>query len=293
MKLAKVLLPDQTRAVVSVDTDNKIVQPLDLNQVEHIRRMSDILAAPDPIGLSQFLIAPNTSPIAMEHVKFLSPVDQQEVWAAGVTYKRSMVARMEESEHGESHYDQVYKAPRPELFFKATPSRVVAHNEHVRIRSDSNWSVPEPELVLCVTPDLRVTGYTIGNDMSSRDIEGENPLYLPQAKCYNQSCALGPWIRLAEKNDKKELFEIYMKIERQQKIVYEGNTSAGEMVRSFEELAGWLGYEMSFPDGALLFTGTGLIPPDDFTLQRFDTITISIKEIGELVNVVVQGEGRT
>jgi 2-dehydro-3-deoxy-D-arabinonate dehydratase len=290
MKLAKVLLPDQTRQIVSVEED--IVRILEMHQVENIQRLSDILHAPDPVGLAKFLIAPKKAPIEIKDVTFLAPVDQQEVWAAGVTYKRSMVARMEESEHGKSHYDMVYSAPRPELFFKATPQRVVHPGEPVRIRADSKWSVPEPEIVLVITPDLRITGYTIGNDMSSRDIEGENPLYLPQAKYYNQSCAIGPWIRLAEPGYSKDDMGIYLRIERHHETVFEGESSGKEIVRTFQELADWLGKELAFPDGALLFTGTGIIPPDNFTLHPYDLVTISIQGIGELKNPVIQGHSK-
>ena len=171
---------------------------LDLTQVEKLQTLTDILHAPDPLGLARFLIDPKAEPIPLNKATLLAPIDQQEVWAAGVTYKRSQVARMEESKSGASHYDKVYTADRPELFFKATPGRVSGPGEPVRVRFDSRWSVPEPELALVVSDKQRLVGFTIGNDMSARDIEGENPLYLPQAKLYRQSCALGPCILIPE-----------------------------------------------------------------------------------------------
>jgi 2-dehydro-3-deoxy-D-arabinonate dehydratase len=219
----------------------------------------------------------------------LAPIDHQEVWAAGVTYLRSKVARMEESEGAARFYDMVYDAERPELFLKATPSRVSGPRAPVRIRTDARWNVPEPEIAVLLSPGMKIVGYTIGNDMSSRDIEGENPLYLPQAKVYRQACALGPAIWLEREPREHRALEIAMTIERGGATAFSGQTSSGQMKRRFAELAGWLGRDNLFPHGAFLLTGTGLVPGDDFTLQPGDTVTISVPEIGTLRNPVVQG----
>jgi 2-dehydro-3-deoxy-D-arabinonate dehydratase len=225
--------------------------------------------------------------LAVPHL--LAPIDLQEVWAAGVTYQRSKVARMAESEAGARFYDQVYDADRPELFLKATPSRVSGPNAPVRIRADAAWNVPEPEVALLLTSQLRLVGYTVGNDMSSRDIEGENPLYLPQAKVYRQACGLGPVVLLEDEPGEHRDLEIRMAIERGGETVFSGETSTARMKRRFGDLAGWLGRENVFPHGVFLLTGTGLVPGDDFTLAPGDTVSISIPEIGTLRNPVVRG----
>jgi len=217
----------------------------------------------------------------------LAPIGSQEVWAAGVTYYRSRDARMEESKDagGGNFYDRVYSAPRPELFFKATPHRVVGPGAKVAIRADASWSVPEPELVLFLTPRGKIAGYTIGNDMSSRDIEGENPLYLPQAKVYDRSCALGPCLLVSD-DPLAPSTEIAIEIRRDQKEVFSGKTTLREMKRTPGELARYLYHSSSFPYGCFLFTGTGIVPPDSFTLAQGDEIQVSIPPIGTLVNVV-------
>ncbi len=286
MKLARVLLPNAEVHVALLEEAS--VRVLDMTQMDEYRKLSDILHAPDPAGLAKYLVHQKISPVAIEEVRFLAPVDQQDIWAAGVTYKRSQQARMEESEHGASHYDLVYSADRPELFYKANSSQVVSPGEPVRVRADSNWSVPEPELALMVTPEMKICGYTIGNDMSARDIEGENPLYLPQAKLYNQSCALGPVVLLANEPISMSQTAITLKIDRDGETVFEGDTSLDQLHRSLEELPLWLGKELDFPNGAVLLTGTGIIPPDQFTLQDRDVVTIGIDGIGELVNPVVK-----
>lgn len=218
---------------------------------------------------------------------FLPPIESQEVWAAGVTYFRSRVARMEESEvaGGDSFYDRVYAADRPELFFKATAPRVRGHMGEVGIRRDSGWSVPEPELALAINAAGEVFGFTIGNDMSARDIEGENPLYLPQAKMYRGSCALGPCLAVGEKLPEANA-PVGMVIERGGKVVFEGKTALDQLKRGFTELAGWLFKEEDFPQGCVLLTGTGIVPDPPFTLAEGDRIRITIEGIGELVNVV-------
>ncbi|HTE17372.1 MAG TPA: fumarylacetoacetate hydrolase family protein [Armatimonadota bacterium] len=219
----------------------------------------------------------------------LPPIDLQEVWAAGVTYQRSKVARMEESEGAARFYDLVYDAERPELFFKGTLSRVSGPNGPVRIREDARWNVPEPEVALLVSPEMKLIGYTVGNDMSSRDIEGENPLYLPQAKVYRQSCGLGPVIWLDEGEGSRRPLEIRMEIERDGATAFSGETSTAQMKRTFPDLIEWLGRDNLFPHGVFLLTGTGLVPGDDFTLRPGDSVRITIPEIGTLRNTVVQG----
>lgn len=216
----------------------------------------------------------------------LAPVVNQEVWAAGVTYLRSRAARVEESKGagGDSFYDRVYDAARPELFFKAAGWRVRAHGDAVRIRRDARWSVPEPEIALCINSRGRIVGYTIGNDMSSRDIEGENPLYLPQAKTYDGACALGPAIVIT--NALPPTTGISICIERNGEVVFEGVTEWSRMRRTPEELVEWLYRESSFPNGCVLLTGTGVVPPDAFTLQAHDAITIVVDGIGTLQSTV-------
>jgi 2-dehydro-3-deoxy-D-arabinonate dehydratase len=254
-----------------------------------IRSLTDLLHAKSPVEAARKLASVSTTNLPLSQVTLLAPLDQQEVWAAGVTYKRSQVARMEESETGASHYDCVYTAPRPELFFKATPHRVSGPGQPVRIRVDTKWSVPEPEFTLVITPDLRLVGYTIGNDMSARDIEGENPLYLPQAKLYNDCCALGPCILLADAPLDRPATKITLSITRAGHEVFRGQTDLDQMKRGFEDLIDWLGKDNSFPNGALLLTGTGVVPPNEFTLAAGDIVSIDVSGIGTLTNPVVQG----
>jgi 2-dehydro-3-deoxy-D-arabinonate dehydratase len=217
----------------------------------------------------------------------LAPVERQEVWAAGVTYFRSRTARMEESKaaSGGSFYDLVYNAERPELFSKAAAWRVIGPGGIVRIRKDATWNVPEPEFTLVLSSTGRITGYTIGNDMSSRDIEGANPLYLPQAKVYDGSCAIGPAIVVTDQ-PLPGTSAIAIEIVRGGQAVFTGATTVSEMKRDFATLAAYLFRELTFPDGALLLTGTGVIPPDEFTLQSGDDIRITVAQIGTLQNTV-------
>lgn len=215
------------------------------------------------------------------------PMGTQEIWASGVTYMRSKEARMEESKDagGGTFYDRVYDADRPELFFKSTRSRTVGHNGTVRIRKDSGWDVPEPELTLLVTSEGTIEGYTIGNDMSSRSIEGENPLYLPQAKTYEGCAALGPCIYLSE-NPIDPNTQISLEIIRKGKPIFSGEVSINTMKRKHQDLVDYLFRECNFPQGCFLMTGTGIIPPDEFTLKVGDETRITIEHIGTLVNVV-------
>ncbi|MES1167420.1 MAG: fumarylacetoacetate hydrolase family protein [Pseudomonadota bacterium] len=216
-----------------------------------------------------------------------APLQSQEVWAAGVTYLRSRTARMEESKDagGGTFYDKVYHAERPELFFKSTPHRVAAPGEAVRIRRDSQWNVPEPELTLAINAHGRIFGYTIGNDMSSRDIEGENPLYLPQAKVYDRSAALGPCLLLTD-DPLPVTTEISIEIRRDRRPVFSGSIAISQIKRTFPSLAEYLFRENTFPHGCYLMTGTGIVPPDAFTLRSGDEIRITIPPIGTLVNPV-------
>ncbi|MGA8938001.1 MAG: fumarylacetoacetate hydrolase family protein [Acidobacteriaceae bacterium] len=228
-----------------------------------------------------------TPRINFDSATILAPVLSQEVWAAGVTYYRSRSARIEESKNagGGDFYDRVYAADRPELFFKATGRRVVGPRGAVRIRSDAKWSVPEPELTLFIDPNGSVAGYTIGTDMSSRDIEGENPLYLPQAKVYDGSCALGPCILLSNEPIDRST-AIHLEIVRQDKTIFAAGTTLAELKREPKELAAYLFRDNSFPQGVFLMTGTGIVPEDDFTLAAGDRIQISIDGIGVLENYV-------
>jgi 2-dehydro-3-deoxy-D-arabinonate dehydratase len=216
-----------------------------------------------------------------------APIQSQEIWAAGVTYIRSRDARMEESKDtgGGSFYDKVYEAVRPELFFKSTPHRCVGPGEKVRIRKDSTWNVPEPELTLVVNNKGKIIGYTVGNDMSSRSIEGENPLYLPQAKSYDGSAAIGPCIYVSAAPISPDTI-IRMQIKRDGIIMYADEVAINKMKRSHTELVEFLFRECSFPHGCLLMTGTCLVPPNNFTLQSGDEIIIRIDDIGELKNIV-------
>ncbi|HEY2039490.1 MAG TPA: fumarylacetoacetate hydrolase family protein [Edaphobacter sp.] len=224
---------------------------------------------------------------AFDPSQLLAPVGTQEVWAAGVTYYRSRDARMEESKDagGGTFYDRVYNAERPELFFKATGRRVVSPRHPVRIRTDAHWSVPEPELTLLISSTGEITGYTIGNDMSSRDIEGENPLYLPQAKVYDGSCALGPALLLSS-DPLPRTTSIQLQVERDESIAFSGATTLAELKRNPKVLAEYLFRDNSFPNGVFLMTGTGIVPADDFTLASGDIVRITIQGIGTLENPV-------
>lgn len=230
-----------------------------------------------------------TDAMAAAHINegLLPPIGKQEVWAAGVTYLRSREARMEESaDSGAADlYDKVYAAERPELFFKSMPHRVAGHNQPVYIRRDSSWNVPEPEMTLFINSSGNIQGYTIGNDMSSRSIEGENALYLPQAKIYERSAALGPCLYIS-KEPVSLGTAIKMSIRRNGEEAYRDETSISRMKRTFPELAGYLYRECDFLDGSFLMTGTCLVPPNDFTLQENDMVSISIDHIGTLVNTI-------
>jgi len=252
-----------------------------------ITQMFPLLEGENPVAQLNQLAQQNLPRIALADVQLLAPVERQEVWAAGVTYLRSKTARMEESDFSATAYDKVYAADRPEIFFKSLPEKVVGTGETVGIRRDAKWNVPEPELALVMNSRGKIIGHTIGNDMSSRDIEGENLLYLPQAKVYDRSCALGPWIHLGASEAAAREWKIRIEILRDQQVVFAGETSVSQIKRRFEQLAEFLFRSQLFPHGAILLTGTGVVPPDTFTLRNDDVIEIEITGIGSLRNPVV------
>ncbi len=250
-------------------------------------RMFPLLEGGDAMAQLRQLAKTDLPRFPLSAVKLLAPVEEQEVWAAGVTYLRSKTARMEESDFSANAYDKVYAAERPEIFFKSLPGKVTGSGEAVGIRRDAKWNVPEPELALVMNSGGKIVGHTIGNDMSSRDIEGENLLYLPQAKIYDRSCALGPWICLGASETEARQWKIKIEIKRGGERVFVGETSVSQIKRNFETLAGYLFRSQKFSHGAILLTGTGVVPPDTFTLQENDAIEIEIPEIGLLKNPVV------
>ncbi|MCA9199293.1 MAG: fumarylacetoacetate hydrolase family protein [Planctomycetales bacterium] len=272
--------------VVGIWEDQSVIPLTDFQGEGGLQKLLD---ATD-VGSTARQAAQTDKAIRLSDVQLLAPIDQQEVWAAGVTYIRSKAARMEESEAAASCYDRVYVSDRPELFLKATPHRVVGPNGALRIRFDATWNVPEPELTLVLNSRKEFVGFTIGNDMSSRDIEGDNPLYLPQAKVYNQCAGLGPCITLKDAMPAVPEIGIRLAVRRNDAVVFEGETGADQMARSFEELIQWLCRENSFPNGAFLMTGTGIVPDTSFTLQTDDVVAIQIDGIGTLTNTIVQSQ---
>ena len=283
MKVCRFLAGGDVVRVGLLDEDERIC---DLTSAG-ISTLSQVLESADPIALLNAVELKRLSRYRVSEVVLRPPIERQEVWAAGVTYLRSKTARMEESNFSATAYDRVYDADRPEIFFKALPEKVVPTGEGVGIRRDARWSVPEPELALVINSHRRIVGCTIGNDMSSRDIEGENLLYLPQAKVYDRSCALGPWIRLGATEADARAWTVRSTIMRGGAAVFSGETRIGNIKRRFDELAEYLCRSQSFPYGAVLLTGTGIVPPDDFTLQEHDVVEIEIAPIGVLRNSVV------
>jgi 2-dehydro-3-deoxy-D-arabinonate dehydratase len=252
-----------------------------------VHRLDELL---DRIDLADRLAAAQRADLPewpLDHVRLLTPVETQEVWAAGVTYLRSKQARMEESDFSARAYDHVYEAVRPEIFFKSPPHKVVASGDAVGIRQDARWSVPEPELALVMNSAGRVVGYSIGNDMSSRDIEGENLLYLPQAKIYSRSCAVGPWIVVGPTEQDARDWTVRLEIHRDGALAFDGETRIGQLKRTFDELVEHLFRSQAFPSGAVLLTGAGIVPDDTFTLHAGDSVRITISGIGTLENPVV------
>jgi 2-dehydro-3-deoxy-D-arabinonate dehydratase len=252
-----------------------------------INELQPLLESDDPVAQLEQVVTRNLPRVALSGLKLCAPVEHQEVWAAGVTYLRSKKARMAESDFSASAYDRVYEADRPEIFFKSLPEKVVPTGEAVGIRSDAQWNVPEPELALVLNSRGQIVGHTIGNDMSSRDIEGENLLYLPQAKTYHRSCALGPWITVGTPEAAAREWTINLEIWRNGERAFAAETSVGQIKRGFAELAGYLFRCQVFPHGAVLLTGTGIVPPESFTLAAQDEVIIAISGIGQLKNSVV------
>jgi 2-dehydro-3-deoxy-D-arabinonate dehydratase len=265
-------------------TDDDLVQDL---TPAGLTSLTTVLESRDPAAAVRLASHGPLPTLALADVTLLAPVERQEVWAAGVTYLRSKAARMEESDFSATAYDRVYDAERPEIFFKALAEKVVAPNEPVGIRRDATWNVPEPELALVMNSRGEIVGHTIGNDMSSRDIEGENLLYLPQAKVYARSCALGPWITLGTPEVAARAWSIALDIGRDGASVFAGTTSVGQIKRTFTELVEYLFRSQVFPHGAVLLTGTGVVPDESFTLKEGDVVTIDISGIGRLRNVVM------
>lgn len=253
-----------------------------------VASITRLLEEPDLVGNLKRWAQGGLRRIPVSDICLAAPVEDQEVWAAGVTYLRSKAARMEESDFSATAYDRVYDAARPEIFFKSQGTKAVGPGAPVGIRSDARWSVPEPELVLVFNRRGERVGFTIGNDMSSRDIEGENLLYLPQAKTYRASCAVGPWIRVGVDEAEARSWAIRLEIHRAGATVFQGATQVSQIKRSFDELAGWLHRCQQFPHGSMLLTGTGIVPPNEFTLAAGDRVIIEIDGIGRLENPVIE-----
>jgi 2-dehydro-3-deoxy-D-arabinonate dehydratase len=283
MKLCRFETGDKVARVGLLSGENAVIDltPAGVARLSLLLEQDDLL-----VQLEKFAHEPLPK-ISLSELRLLPPIERQEVWAVGVTYLRSKKARMEESDFSATAYDRVYEAARPELFFKALPEKVVGPGESVGIRKDARWNVPEPELAFVINSRGRIAGFTIGNDMSSRDIEGENLLYLPQAKIYDRSCALGPCIRVGADEAEARQWQIQLRIERKGEGVFQGQTSVANIKRSFGELIEYLLRSQTFPHGAVLLTGTGIVPADNFTLEPCDLIRIEIGGIGVLENSVV------
>jgi 2-dehydro-3-deoxy-D-arabinonate dehydratase len=282
MKLCRFQNENQVR--IGILNDHGTISDL---STAGVTALTPLLERDDVVAHVRALATAKLPEIAVDKVQLLPPVERQEVWAVGVTYLRSKKARMEESDFSATAYDKVYDAPRPELFFKSMPEKVVGPGDAVGIRRDATWNVPEPELALVLNSRGQIVGVTIGNDMSSRDIEGENLLYLPQAKIYDRCCGLGPCIVVGATEENVRNWTIAVTISRNSQPVFSGDTSIGRIKRTFAELGEYLFRSQTFPNGAILLTGTGVVPPDDFTLQPGDVIRIEVTGIGALENSVV------
>jgi 2-dehydro-3-deoxy-D-arabinonate dehydratase len=283
MKLCRFLTSQRETRIGLLTGENQI---LDLSDAE-VNNLTFLLESKDALEQLENLSQQRLARFSINQIQLLSPVERQEVWAAGVTYLRSKKARMEESNFSANAYDRVYSAPRPEIFFKSLPEKVVGPGEPVGIRTDAQWNVPEPELVLVINSQGTIVGYTIGNDMSSRDIEGENLLYLPQAKIYHRSCAIGPCIVVGSTEEVARTWTITLQIYRGGGIIFEGQTAVNQIKRRFEELVSYLYHSQTFPHGAVLLTGTGIVPGDGFTLKLDDRVRIEVNGIGVLENTVI------
>jgi 2-dehydro-3-deoxy-D-arabinonate dehydratase len=283
MKLCRFLTSQRETHVGLLNVENQV---LDLSDAG-VNNLTFLLEAKGVLEKLKTLSQRTLARFSLNQIQLLSPIERQEVWAAGVTYLRSKKARMEESNFSANAYDRVYSAPRPEIFFKSLPEKVVGPGEPVGIRVDAQWNVPEPELALVINSKGTIVGYTIGNDMSSRDIEGENLLYLPQAKIYNRSCAVGPFIVVGSTETVARTWTIRLQIYRGGGIIFEGQTTVNQIKRSFEELVSYLYRSQTFPHGAVLLTGTGIVPGDNFTLQPDDRVRIEVNGVGVLENTVI------
>jgi 2-dehydro-3-deoxy-D-arabinonate dehydratase len=281
MKLCRFLYQNQIR--IGLLNEGGSISDLSAGGVTEL---TPLLERDDLVAHLRSLVARKLPEIPLSEVRLLPPVERQEVWAVGVTYLRSKKARMEESDFSATAYDKVYDAPRPELFFKSMPEKVVGAGDAVGIRRDAKWNVPEPELALVLNSRGQIVGFTVGNDMSSRDIEGENLLYLPQAKVYDRACAVGPCIVVGESEEAARGWTIAVQISRHGQAVFSGQTAVSQIKRTFAEMAEYLFRSQTFPNGAVLLTGTGVVPGDDFTLQLGDVVRIEISGIGVLENTV-------
>jgi 2-dehydro-3-deoxy-D-arabinonate dehydratase len=273
-------LPDVRVGLVTNDQTVLDLTSVGIHRISHLLELSDLTKELLRLSSAGFLQH------SIDSVRLQTPVEAQEVWAAGVTYLRSKEARIVESEFSANAYDRVYAAVRPEIFFKSLPEKVVSPAENVGIRKDARWNVPEPELALVINSSGSLVGFTIGNDMSSRDIEGENLLYLPQAKIYTGSCAVGPWIVVGLSEEDARQWTIHLEIRRGGKNVFSGETSTNKIRRAFGELTEYLFRSQEFPNGAVLLTGAGIVPDDSFTLEAGDSVRITISGIGTLENSV-------
>jgi len=283
MKLCRFLTSQRETRVGLFIAENQV---LDLSDAG-VNNLIFLLEAEDPLQQLKALSQQGLTRFSLNQIQLLSPVERQEAWGAGVTYLRSKTARMEESNFSANAYDRVYSAQRPEIFFKSLPEKVVGPSEPVGIRADAHWNVPEPELALVINSQGTIVGYTIGSDVSSRDIEGENLLYLPQAKIYHRSCAIGPCIVVGSTETVARTWIVTMQIYREGRIIFEGQTAVNQIKRSFEELVSYLYRSQTFPYGAVLLTGTGIVPGNDFTLQPDDKVRIEVNGIGVLENTVI------
>ena len=284
MKLGRFFSASHPFARVGLTLDG--LEVLDLSEVG-VQSITSLLDSPDLESTLKRWAAGSLRRIPVSEVCLGAPVEDQEIWAAGVTYLRSKAARMEESDFSATAYDRVYEAARPEIFFKALGEKTVGTGDAVGIRADARWNVPEPELALVLDSHGRMVGCTIGNDMSSRDIEGENLLYLPQAKMYDRSCSLGPWIVLETDEQEIRRWTIGIGISREEREVFAGETRIDQIKRTFADLIGHLRRSQTFPHGAVLLTGTGVVPDESFTLAPGDRVTITVSGIGQLQNDVV------
>jgi 2-dehydro-3-deoxy-D-arabinonate dehydratase len=283
MKLCRFLTPQKETHIGLLAGDDQV---LDLSEAG-VKSITFFLEAKNALEQLTTLSQQKLTRFPLDQIQLLSPVEDQEVWGAGVTYLRSMKARMEESTSSASVYDRVYNAPRPQLFFKSLPEKVSGPGGPTGIRKDSKWNAPEPELGLVFNSQGVIAGYTIGNDQSSRDVEGENVLYQPQAKIYRHSCAIGPCIVIGATEEEARAWTIRAKIFRDGAIAFEGESTPNQIKRPFEEFGTYMFRCQSYPKGAILLSGTGIVPPDNFTLQAGDRVRIEISGIGVLENPVI------